>query len=96
MQVPLVLFGICVASDVGGVHDTDVALVLEAIVPLALPKEYVSVCVKDEEAREMLIVPALPIVVAGMVMLDVRGIVRRVIVWLAFTLQPLPPFPSAV
>ena len=79
---------------VGGV--LVVALVLVAIVPLALPKEYVSVCVKDEEAREMLIVPVLPIVVAGMEMLDVRGIVRRVTVWLAFTLHPLPPFPSAV
>ncbi len=39
MQVPLVLLGICVASDVGGVHETDVALVFVAIVPLAFPKE---------------------------------------------------------
>ena len=42
----------------------------------------------------MLIVPALPIVVAGMEMLDVRGIVCSVTFWLPLTLQPLPPFPS--
>lgn len=34
-----VLLGICVASDVGGVHDTDVELVFVAIVPVALPKK---------------------------------------------------------
>ena len=90
------LFGICEANEVGGVHDTDVALVFVAIVPLVLPKEYVSVCVKDEEARVILIVPALPIVVAGMEMLDVRGMVCSVTVCEAFTLHPLPPLPSAV
>ena len=53
-------------------------------------------CVKEDDARVMLIVPALPIVVAGMEMLDVRGIVCSVTVWLPLTLHPLPPRPSAV
>ena len=39
MQVPLVLFGIWLASDVGGVHETDVDVVFVAIVPDVLPKE---------------------------------------------------------
>ena len=96
MHVPVVLLGICDAREVGGVHDTDVALVFVAIVPLALPKEYVRVCVNEEEAREILIVPAEPISVAGMEMLDVRGMVCRATVWLPLTLHPLPPFPSHV
>ena len=33
MHVPLVLFGICDARDVGGVHETDVEVVFVAIVP---------------------------------------------------------------
>ena len=44
----------------------------------------------------MLIVPALPIVVAGIETLDVRGIVRSVTFWLPLTLHPLPPLPSQV
>ena len=36
---PLVAFGIWLASDKAGVHDTEVAVVLVAIVPLVLPKE---------------------------------------------------------
>ena len=44
----------------------------------------------------MLIVPALPIVMAGMEILDVRGIVRSVTFWLPLTLHPLPPLPSQV
>ena len=51
---------------------------------------------RDEDAREMLIVPALPIAVAGIDTLDVRGIVRSVTFWLALTLQPEPPLPSQV
>ena len=39
MQVPLVLLGIWEARDVGGVQETDVEVVLVAIVPVALPKE---------------------------------------------------------
>ena len=39
---------------------------------------------------------ALPIVVAGMEMLEVRGIVLSVTVWLPLTLQPLPPLPARV
>ena len=76
--MPLALLGIWLASDVGGVQDTEVDVVLVAIVPVALPNAYVSVCVKDDDAREMLIVPALPIAVAGMDMLEVRGIVCSV------------------
>ena len=90
------LLGIWLANDVGGVQDTEVAVVLVAIVPEALPKAYDSVCVKDEDAREMLIVPALPIAVAGIDTLDVRGMVRSVTFWLALTLQPEPPLPSQV
>ena len=96
MQVPLVLFGIWLASEVGGVHETEVDVVFVAIVPDVLPKEYVSVWVKDDEAREIVILFALPMVVAGMEMLDVRGIVCSVTVWLPLTLQPLPPLPSHV
>ena len=44
----------------------------------------------------MLIVPALPIVVAGIETLEVRGIVRSVTFWLPLTLHPLPPLPSQV
>lgn len=37
VQVPLAEFGICEASVVGGVHDTDALLVLVTIVPVAEP-----------------------------------------------------------
>ena len=60
VQVPLIAFGIWLASERAGVHDTEVAVVLVAIVPLVFPKEYVSVCVKAEEARLIEIVPADP------------------------------------
>ena len=90
------LLGICAASDVGGVHEMEVEELLVQIVPVASPKEYVIVCVKDVDARVTVIVPAEPIVVAGMEMVDFRGMVRRVTVWLPFTLQPLPPLPAAV
>ena len=81
------LLGTCVARDVGGVHETEVDVVLVVIVPVALPKEYAKVCVNEEDAREMVIVPADPIVVAGMETVDLRGIVCRVTVWLLLTLQ---------
>ena len=51
---------------------------------------------KDDEARVIVMLFALPMVVAGMDMLDVRGIVCSVTVWLPLTLQPLPPLPSHV
>ena len=44
-----------------GVHDTDVEVVFVTIVPLVSPKEYFSVCVKDEDARVIEIVVAEPI-----------------------------------
>lgn len=43
VQVPVTAFGIWLASDSGGVHDTEVAVVLVTIVPLVFPKEYVRV-----------------------------------------------------
>ena len=92
----LTLLGICAASDVGGVHETEVEELLVQMVPVASPKEYVMVCVKDVEARVTVMVPAESIVVAGMDMEDYRGIVRSVTVWLLFTLQPLPPLSSVV
>ena len=53
-------------------------------------------CVKEEDARLIVILFALPIVVAGMEMLEVRGMVFRVTDWLPLTLHPLPPLPSSV
>ena len=53
-------------------------------------------CVNEEDARVIVILFALPIVVAGMEMLDVRGIVCSVTFWLPLTLHPLPPLPSRV
>lgn len=71
----LTLLGICAASDVGGVHETEAEELLVQMVPVASPKEYVMVCVKDVEARVTVMIPAEPIVVAGMDMEDFRGIV---------------------
>lgn len=67
----------CDANDFGGVHETLVLVVFVAMVPVADPKVYVSVCVKDDEARSMVIVRAVPIKVEEPLMLmdDVRGIV---------------------
>ena len=53
-------------------------------------------CVKEDDARVIVMLFALPIVVAGMEILDVRGIVRSVTFWLPLTLHPLPPLPSQV
>lgn len=38
VQVPVTAFGIWLARETGGVHETDVAVVLVTIVPVALPK----------------------------------------------------------
>ena len=51
---------------------------------------------KEEEARVIVIVPAEPIVVAGIEAVDVRGMVCKATVWLLLTLHPLPPRPSRV
>ena len=75
VTVPLVLFGIWFASVREGVQLTEVLLVFVAIVPVALPKVYVSVWVKLLDARLMLIVPALPRFVAAMLQEDFLGIV---------------------
>ena len=77
VPTPLKEFGICCAKELSGVHEQDV-VALELIVPLAEPKAYKTLCVKDELAREMLIVPALPHVNVGTVKLDARGIVGSV------------------
>lgn len=93
VTVPLVLFGIWFASDSGGVQLTEVLLVFEAIVPVALPKVYVSVCVKLLDARVMFIVPAFPRVVAAMLHEDFLGIVYRATVLDVLTLKPFAPSP---
>ena len=70
-------------SERAGVHDTEVAVVLVAIVPLVFPKEYVSVCVKAEEARLIEIVPADPIVIFAADTLEARGMLSSVMLALA-------------
>jgi hypothetical protein len=77
VTLPLVLFGIWFASVREGVQLTEVLLVFVAIVPVALPKVYVSVWVKLLDARLMLIVPVLPRFVADMLQEDFLGIVYR-------------------
>ena len=86
MQTPLVVFGIWLARESGGVQDTEVAEVLVAIVPLALPKVYVSVWVKDEEALLILIARAEPIVPFEAETEDALGMESRVIFALAVIL----------
>ena len=83
VQVPLTAFGIWLARDRGGVHDTEVDVVFVAIVPLVLPKLYVSVCVKDDDARLMLTVVADPIVALDADTLDALAIESSVMVALA-------------
>lgn len=83
VQVPLVAFGIWLARDKAGVHDTEVAVVLVAIVPLVFPKEYVSVWVNEEEALLIVIVPADPIVIFAADTLEARGMLSSVILALA-------------
>ena len=83
VQVPLVAFGIWLARDKAGVHDTEVAVVLVAIVPLVFPKEYVSVWVNEAEALLIVIVPADPIVIFAADTLEARGMLSSVILALA-------------
>ena len=83
VQVPLVAFGIWLARDKAGVHDTEVAVVLVAIVPLVFPKEYVSVWVNEEEALLIVIVPADPIVIFAADTLEARGMLSSVMLALA-------------
>ena len=83
VQVPLIAFGIWLASERAGVHDTEVAVVLVAIVPLVFPKEYVSVWVNEEDALLIVIVPADPIVIFAADTLEARGMLSSVILALA-------------
>ena len=83
MQVPLVAFGIWFASESGGVHLTEVAVVFVIIVPLVLPKEYVSVWVNEEEALLIVIVPADPNVILAADTLEARGMLSSVMLALA-------------
>lgn len=83
VQVPLVAFGIWLASERAGVHDTEATVVLVAIVPLVFPKEYVSVWVNEEDALLIVIVPADPIVIFPADTLEVRGILSSVMLALA-------------
>ena len=74
-------FGICVQSDIGGVHEMDVADVPDTIVPDASLNLYFSVCVKAELLRLMLIFSALPITPVEVVETsDTRGMVGSSIV----------------
>ena len=75
VQVPDAEFGIWLARDTGGVQLTLVADVLLAIVPEALPKEYVRVCVKELAALEIDIEVALPITALLMLTPDFLGMV---------------------
>ena len=61
-------------------------MVLETIVPVVLPKEYVKVCVNEEDALVIVIVDAEPIFALVADTVDARGIVSRVCVPLAVTL----------
>ncbi len=71
-------------------------LVFETIVPVAFPKVYVSVWVKLLDARLMLIVPALPKLVAGIEQEDFRGIVYSDTDCQPSVQKPFAPFPSVV
>lgn len=71
------------ARESAGVHDTEVDDVFVAIVPVALPKEYVSVCVKEEDALVIVIVDALPRLTAVAETVDARGMESSVTVALA-------------
>ena len=95
VQVPLIAFGIWLASERAGVHDTEVAVVLVAIVPLVFPKEYVSVCVKAEEARLIEIVPADPIVMFPAVTPEARGMLSSVMLALAVIVPSYVPLKVA-
>ena len=85
VQVPDIAFGICDAKDSGGFHEIEVEVVLLTIVPLALPNEYVNVCVKDEDALLMVIVDAAFISVFVADTPEARAIVFNVCVPFALT-----------
>ena len=86
VAVPDVAFVTWFASVIAGVHETEVSVVLATIVPEALPKAYVMVCVNELAALEMEIVDALPIVPALMLILDALGMESKVIAALALML----------
>ena len=86
VQVPDTAFGIWFASVRAGVHETDVDVVFETIVPVVLPKEYVKVCVNDDDALVIVIVEAEFKFVLVADTVDALGIVSRVCVPLAVTL----------
>ena len=76
VPVPLVADGTCGARvAVGGVQDTEVAVVLVTTVPDALPKDQRIVWVKLLDALVMAMVPADPMVRVPQEMEDARGMV---------------------
>jgi hypothetical protein len=90
--IPLVALGTCAASvAVSGVQFTEVLVVFVAIVPEAFPKLHVKVWVKEELARLIVIVPAVPIVKSGTVIDDALGIVVRAAVPVPDTLPRAVP-----
>ena len=79
VPVPAVALGIWGAMvAVGGVHGTDVPAVLVTTVPEAVPNAHKIVWVNPDEARVMVIAPALPIVKAPQVMVEALGMVFSV------------------
>jgi len=70
---------ICADKLFAGVQLTDVLLVFVAIVPVALPNSYVSVCLNVFDAAEIVIVRADPSVVdPEMLIVEARGMFVRV------------------
>ena len=80
VQVPVTAFGIWFANESCGFHVTEVDAVFETIVPVALPKAYVSVWVNEEDAREICITDAFPNSAFEAVTEDALGIESRVTV----------------
>ena len=72
----VVLAGIAVANDIGGVHEIEVPTPVP-IVPDKEPKLYLTVWVKDPEALLILIVRAVPRVPVISDDDDARGIVGK-------------------
>lgn len=62
-------------------------VVFVTMVPVAVPKAYVTVCVKEEDARLIVIFIALPIVPLSAVTVDALGIESSVMVALAWILS---------
>ena len=80
VQVPVTAFGIWFANESGVFHVTEVDAVFETIVPVALPKAYVSVWVNEEDAREICITDAFPNSAFVAVTEDALGIESKVTV----------------